>query len=73
FQKLKQALTCALVLTHPDFRKHFWIQCDASHVGIGAVLFQKDDDKAERPIAFFSAKLRGAQLNYSVTEKECLA
>ncbi|XP_043069923.1 uncharacterized protein [Drosophila bipectinata] len=73
FQKLKQAVTCAPVLTHPDFRKHFWIQCDASHVGIGAVLFQKDDDKAERPIAYFSAKLRGAQLNYSVTEIECLA
>ncbi|KAH8338616.1 hypothetical protein KR074_002056, partial [Drosophila pseudoananassae] len=57
--------------TSPGFRKHFCIQCEASHVGIGAVLFQKDDNKAERPIAFFSAKLRGAQLNQGVTEKEC--
>jgi len=37
------------------------------------VLYQKDVEGSDRPIAFFSAKLRGAQLNYSVTEKECLA
>lgn len=73
FQALKMALTSAPVLVHPDFRRPYFIQCDASHVGIGAVLFQRDDEGADRPIAFFSAKLRGAQLNYSVTEKECLA
>ncbi|KAH8240280.1 hypothetical protein KR032_007969, partial [Drosophila birchii] len=32
-----------------------------------------DEDKNERPIAFFSAKLNKSQLNYSVTEKKCLA
>jgi len=73
FHALKKALTCAPVLVHPDFKRPYFIQCDASHVGIGAVLFQRDDEDSDRPIAFFSAKLRGAQLNYSVTEKECLA
>ncbi|XP_043063215.1 uncharacterized protein LOC122319687 [Drosophila yakuba] len=45
----------------------------ASHYGVGAVLFQYDEEKNERPIAFFSAKLNKHQINYSVTEKECLA
>jgi len=63
FETPKKALTCALVLAHPDFEKHFRIQCDASHVGIGAVLYQQDVERSDRPIAFFSAKLRGAQLN----------
>lgn len=73
FHNVKYALTRAPVLVHPDFKRHFFIQCDASNVGIGAVLFQKDDSGNERPIAFFSQKLNSAQSNYSVTEKECLA
>ncbi|KAL7724883.1 hypothetical protein ACLKA6_016347 [Drosophila palustris] len=48
-------------------------QTVARQFGIGAVLFQSDDEGRDRPIAFFSAELKGAQLNYSVTEKECLA
>lgn len=41
--------------------------------GIGEFLFQGDDSGGDIPIAFFSAKMRGAQLNYTVTEKEFLA
>jgi len=71
--KLKQALTTALVYLHADFEKPFFIQCDASHFGIGAVLFQQDDEQQEIPVAFFSAKLNQLQINCFVTEKECLA
>lgn len=73
FETLKRALTSAPVLVHPDFKKRFFIQCDASSFGVGAVLFQMDSEGNERPIAFFSQKLNNAQKNYSVTEKECLA
>ncbi|KAH8286962.1 hypothetical protein KR018_006847, partial [Drosophila ironensis] len=69
---LKEALTTAPVLRHPDFTKMFYVQCDASDYGVGAVLFQEDED-GERPIAFFSQKLNACQRNYSVTEKECYA
>lgn len=48
FKTLKKALTSAPVLRHPDFRREFFIQCDASEYGIGAVLFQKDDDGGEK-------------------------
>lgn len=72
FETLKTCLTTAPVLTHPDFEKHFFIQCDASMSGVGGVLFQMINDE-EHPIAFISKKLNSAQKNYSVTELECLA
>ncbi|KAG6528588.1 hypothetical protein ZIOFF_010767 [Zingiber officinale] len=49
FQKLKIALTSTLVLALPDFSKSFVVDCDASDMGIGAILQQEG-----RPIAFFS-------------------
>uniref|UniRef100_W8AS19 RNA-directed DNA polymerase n=1 Tax=Ceratitis capitata TaxID=7213 RepID=W8AS19_CERCA len=73
FEKLKQSLISAPVLTHPDFNRRFYIQCDASTDGVGGVLFQLDDDNNERPIAYISAKLNRAQRNYSITELECYA
>ncbi|KAH8241903.1 hypothetical protein KR038_004188, partial [Drosophila bunnanda] len=72
-EALKVALTTAPVLVHADFQRHFYIQCDASHVGVGAILFQKNEEDQEQPIAFFSAKMNRHQVNYTVTEKECLA
>lgn len=73
FEKLKVAMSTAPILSHPDFSKHFFIQCDASTYGVGSVLFQLSDDGKESPISYFSQKLNKAQKNYSVTELECLA
>lgn len=73
FERIKQLLTSAPVLINPNFQKKFYVHCDASDVGIGAVLVQIDDEGNERPIAFMSRKLNSAQRNYSVTERECLA
>lgn len=73
FENIKSLLTSAPVLANPDFSKKFFLQCDASDFGIGAVLFQLDEGGNERPIAFMSKKLNSSQRNYSVTERECLA
>ena len=73
FDELKQALASSPVLTNPDFSRPFFIQCDASNVGIGGVLFQVEEDVGEHPLAFFSKKLSPAEKKYSVTERECLA
>lgn len=73
FENIKTLLTTAPILANPDFSKKFYVHCDASDVGIGAVLVQHDDEGGERPIAYMSRKLNTAQRNYSVTERECLA
>lgn len=73
FDDLKRSLLESPVPINPDFNRHFYIQCDASKTGVGAVLFQKNDDGSEHPIAYMSKKLNSAQRNYSVTELECLA
>lgn len=73
FDTIKEKLTSAPVLIHPDFNRQFFIQFDASKSGIGSVLFQKDDDGYDRPIANFSKKLNKGQRNYSVTDLECYA
>lgn len=73
FEKLKDRLTSAPVLVNPDFSKRFYVQCDASTLGVGGVLFQLDEEGHEHPIAYMSTKLNKAQRNYSVTELECYA
>jgi len=62
---LKNKLTNAHVLAMSNFAKPFEIECDASNVGIEAVLLQDG-----HPIAYFSEKLSGVTLNYSTYDKE---
>ena len=68
FQQLKIAVSQPPVLALPDFSLPFTIECDASGVGLGAVLMQN-----QRPIAFHSQVLKGKALHLSTYEKELLA
>lgn len=68
FNSLKQAMSQPLVLALPDFSKPFIIECDASGIGLGAVLMQ-----GHRPLAFHCQVLKGRSLHLSTYEKELLA
>ena len=72
FQDLKSRLTKAPILTYPDYSKEFFLACDASDIGIGAVLLQKGKERL-MPIAFASRTLNRTERRYSVTERESLA
>lgn len=72
FESLKQRLLTAPILAVPDFSAPFCLQTDASQHGLGAVLTQSIDGR-EVFIAYASRTLNKAEVNYLVTEKECLA
>ncbi|RFU77263.1 reverse transcriptase domain [Trichoderma arundinaceum] len=72
FQQLKDAITSAPVLTMFDPTKQVEIETDASKYAIGGQLGQRDEEGRLHPIAFFSKKLSGPALRYSVYDQEFL-
>ncbi|GES88280.1 enzymatic polyprotein, putative [Rhizophagus clarus] len=72
FEILKTKLTQAPIVRYPDFEKPFLLYTDASLIGIGAVLAQKDS-KDEYVVAYASRTLAPAEKNYAITELEYLA
>ena len=58
FETIKQAIVDVAALAYPQRGKGFTFDCDACAIGLGAVLFRKDDPGRERPIVFASRLLR---------------
>ena len=73
FEKLKEALITKPVLAIARMDKPFKIYCDASGFAIGGILAQDDPEGREHVVEYFSRKLKGAEVHYGITEKECLA
>jgi hypothetical protein len=71
-RNLKDAVKSAPVLQLADPAKQYIVTCDASDVGIGAVL-EQECENGPHPVAIASRKLSGAEKNYPVHERELLA
>ncbi len=73
FEHLKQVVTEAPVLAFPDYNKPFKLLMDASGEGLGAVLYQKQDDGHDHPIAFSSRRESESESRYHPWKMEFLA
>ncbi|GKB33419.1 putative reverse transcriptase domain-containing protein [Tanacetum coccineum] len=65
FQLLKQKLCEAPILALPEGHDDFFIYCDASHQGLGAVLMQR-----EKVIAYASGQRKPNEENYTTHDLE---
>ena len=72
FRLLKEALSNATLLAHPNPSAKLSLVCDASDNAMGAVL-QQDVDNAKEPLCFFSRSFSHTQKNYSTYDRELLA
>ena len=72
FDKTKKMLVSAQVLAHYDSSLPVRLECDASSVGLGAVISHVMPDGSHRAIAFASRTLTAAERNYAQIEKEAL-
>ena len=68
FENIKRVMTKETLLYYLDFNKPFEIHVDTPLCQIGVVIIQDN-----KPVAFYSRKLRDGQHNYTTTERELLA
>jgi len=72
FDRLKEKLTTAPIITALDWSLSFELMCDASDYTVGAVL-RRRKEKLFYVIHYARKVLNDAQSNYTTTEKELLA
>ena len=73
FQQLKKAVMSAPVLAYPDPNKEYLLEMDASELGLGAVLSQKQSNGRYHHVAYGIRALHGAEVKYHSTKLEFLA
>ncbi len=74
FGHLKEHLSTAAILHHPDPEHKLAVEIDASSTGVGAVLSQRHGSPPKLfPCAYFSRKLNQAEQDYDVGNRELLA
>ena len=73
FHQLKKAVVSALVLAYPDPNKEYLLKTDASKLGLGTMLSQKQSDGRYHPAAFRSRELHGVEVNYHSSKLKFLA
>ena len=73
FNQMKEICTHTPILAYADYRKPFRVHTDASKCGLGAVLYQRQEDQTLRVMAFASRSLSNSEKRYHSSKLEFLA
>lgn len=73
FNQLKERFVTAPLLRHFDKTRVTRLETDASQRAIGGIMSQKQDNGQWHPTAFYSRKLKGAEVRYHTHDLELLA
>lgn len=73
FEEVKKLFVESVQLKFPRYDKPFYLRCDASERGIGAYLYQLDENGDEKVICMGSRVIRGSEVHYTISEKELLS
>ena len=73
FQKLKNCLTDESCIAYFNEKHPTFLYCDASPVGISAILLQRSPNGESKVVSYASRSLTETEQRYSQIERECLA
>ena len=73
FEHQKQLCSQKPILVYANYQTPFKLHTDVSENGLGAVLYQKQDDDTEHVIAYASRTLSKSERNYDTRKLEFLA
>ena len=73
FECLKHLCSRTPILAYANYQKPFKLHTDATEHGLGAVLYQKQDDDTECVIAYANRTLTKSERNYDIHKVEFLA
>ena len=73
FITLKEQCCNLPILTYADYSRPFKLHTDASGLGVGAILYQTQEDNTDRVIAYASRTLSKSEKNYLAYKPEFLA
>ena len=73
FEHLKQLCSQTPIMAYANYMKPFKLHTDASENGLGAILYQKQDDGTDCVTAYASQTLSKSERNYDAHKLEFLA
>lgn len=73
FRNLIHAFEDAPLLRHYDPTRRIRLETDASQVAMAGILSQPDDEGKYHPVAFWSRKFKGPELDYGTPDQEMMA
>ena len=73
FSRIREILETEILLVAPDYTRELFVGTDASKYGLGAILYQLDDDGNKKYIRMASRSLGSSEIHYGAPQRELRA